>query len=129
VGAQRIYAGGCAVSPDSRLQKKVRRVRWYPTQAKTGLEWGTQHPAGREGELQIPRLPPDFLSGLVVSVDFVRLSSKKAACVVVDESSVVGNPEFARDDKGEGGDSSLGAVRSDEQKETAGRSGRNDKFV
>jgi hypothetical protein len=40
----------------------------------------------------------------VVSVDFLRLSSKKAAYVVVDESSVVGNPEFARDDKGEGGD-------------------------
>src|SRR5271163_4317235 len=53
-------------------------------------------------ELQIPRLPPDFLSCLVVSVDFMRLSSKKAAYVVVDESSVVGNPEFARDDKGEG---------------------------
>jgi hypothetical protein len=32
----------------------------------------------------------------------MRLSSKKAAYVVVDESSVVGNPEFARDDKGEG---------------------------
>ena len=30
----------------------------------------------------------------------MRLSSKKAAYVVVDESSVVGNPEFARDDKG-----------------------------
>jgi hypothetical protein len=22
--------------------KKARRVLWYPTQAKTGLEWGTQ---------------------------------------------------------------------------------------
>ena len=50
---------------------------------------------GGERELQIPRLPPDFLSGLVVSVDFMRLSSMKAAYVVVDESSVVGNPEFA----------------------------------
>ena len=56
---------------------------------------------GEERELQIPRLPPDFLSGLVVSVDFMRLSSKKAAYVVVGESSVVGNPEYARDDKGE----------------------------
>src|SRR5271170_2792046 len=55
-------------------------------------------------ELQVPRLPPDFLSGLVVSVDFMRLSSKKAAYVVVDESRVVGNPEFARDDKVEDGD-------------------------
>ena len=59
---------------------------------------------GSRGALQIPRLPPDFLSGLVVSVNFMRLSLKKAAYVVVDESSVVGNPEFARDDKVEGGD-------------------------
>ena len=34
----------------------------------------------------------------------MRLSLKKAAYVAVEESSVVGNPEFARDDKGEGGD-------------------------
>jgi hypothetical protein len=33
----------------------------------------------------------------------MRLSSKKAAYVVVLESSVVGNPEYARDDKGWGG--------------------------
>jgi len=58
---------------------------------------------GGERELQIPRLPPDFLSGLVVSVNLMRLSLKKAAYVVVLESSAVGNPEFARDDKGEGG--------------------------
>ncbi len=24
------------------MTKKLSRVRWYPTQAKTGLEWGTQ---------------------------------------------------------------------------------------
>jgi hypothetical protein len=42
-----------------------------------------------ERELQVPRLPPDFLSDLVVSVDIMRLSSKKAAYVVVSESSVV----------------------------------------
>ena len=36
---------------------------------------------------------------LVASVNFMRLSLKKAAYVAVDESSVVGNPEFARDDK------------------------------
>ena len=30
----------------------------------------------------------------------MRLSLKKAAYVAVDESNVVGNPEFARDDKG-----------------------------
>jgi nucleoside-diphosphate-sugar epimerase len=52
--------------------------------------------------LQVPRLPPDFLSGLVASVNLMRLSSKKAAYVVVVEICVVGNPEFARDDKGEG---------------------------
>ena len=56
----------------------------------------------RERELQIPRLPPDFLSGRVVSVNPMRLSSQKAAYVVALESSEVGNPEFARDDKGEG---------------------------
>ncbi len=55
-----------------------------------------------ERELQIPRLPPDFLSDLVVSVNIMRLSSKKTAYVAVSESGVVGNPEFARDDKGEG---------------------------
>jgi hypothetical protein len=38
---------------------------------------------GGEIELQIPRLPPDFLSALVVSVNFMRLSSEKAAYVVV----------------------------------------------
>ena len=56
------------------------------------------------GALQVPRLPPDFLSDLVVSVNIIRLSSKKTAYVAVSESGVVGNPEFARDDKGEGGD-------------------------
>jgi hypothetical protein len=35
----------------------------------------------------------------VVSVKLMRLSLEKAAHVVVFESSVVGNPEFARDDK------------------------------
>jgi hypothetical protein len=34
----------------------------------------------------------------------MRLSLRKAAYVAVNESSVVGNPEYARDDKGEGGD-------------------------
>jgi hypothetical protein len=57
----------------------------------------------RQGAQQVPRLPPDFLSSLVVSVDLMRLSLKKAAYVAVDECCVVGNPEFARDDKGEGG--------------------------
>jgi hypothetical protein len=50
---------------------------------------------GREGVLQILRLPPDFLSALVGSVDDVRLSLKKAAYEAVDECSVVGNTEFA----------------------------------
>jgi hypothetical protein len=62
------------------------------------------HPAVAlgKGAPQIPRLPPDFLSGLVVSVDFMRLSLLKAAYVAVDECCVVGNPEFARDDKFKG---------------------------
>jgi len=34
------------------------------------------------GELQIPPLPPDFLSGLVALANFMRLSSMKAAYVV-----------------------------------------------
>src|SRR6202034_4063099 len=72
-----------------------------------------------KGAPQIPRLPPDFLSSLVVSVNPMRLSSKKAAYVVVDQSSLVGNPEFARDDKGEGGDFYLGTVRSDGQQENS----------
>ena len=38
----------------------------------------------------------------MVSVKLMRLSLEKAAYVVVFESSGVGNPEFARDDKGEG---------------------------
>ena len=46
-----------------------------------------------------PSPSPDFLSGFVAPVNFVRLSLKKAAYVAVDESCVVGNPEFARDDK------------------------------
>jgi hypothetical protein len=59
-----------------------------------------------QGAQQVPRLPPDFLSGLVALVNFMRLSLKKAAYVAVNESSVVGNPEYApaagrgrRDDK------------------------------
>jgi hypothetical protein len=58
--------------------------------------------AFRKGALQVPRLPPDFLSGFVIPVNLVRLSLKKAAYVAVGECSVVGNPEYARDDKGEG---------------------------
>ena len=57
-----------------------------------------------QGAQQVPRLSPDFLSGLVALVNFMRLSLKKAAYVAVDESSVVGNPEDAPDDKVEGGD-------------------------
>jgi hypothetical protein len=61
--------------------------------------WGTRNLRAGKGAQQVPRLPPDFLSGLVVSVNLMRLSSKKAAYVVVDESSVVGNPDFAPNDK------------------------------
>jgi len=55
-----------------------------------------------ERELQIPRLPPDFLSGLVASVKpraaFLKESRIRGRWLV----QRVGNPEFARDDKGEG---------------------------
>jgi hypothetical protein len=37
-----------------------------------------------EGALQSPRLPPDFLSGFVVSTYLMRLSLLKAAYVAVD---------------------------------------------
>jgi hypothetical protein len=37
-------------------------------------------------------LPPDFLSSLVALAKFMRLSSQKAARVVVDECRVTGNP-------------------------------------
>src|SRR5580698_7452814 len=48
-----------------------------------------------QGAPQVPRLPPDFLSGLVASANSMRLSLQKAAYVAVYESSVVGNPECA----------------------------------
>ena len=38
-----------------------------------------------QGAQQVPRLSPDFLSGLVALVNFMRLSLKKAAYVAVDE--------------------------------------------
>jgi len=106
-------AGKTGLDPDF-LPRCAREIRMEFINATSLRRKSGQmgHPAGREGELQIPRLPPDFLSGLVVSVNFMRLSSKKAAYVVVGESTVVGNPEFAptarrgrRDDKGERGDS------------------------
>jgi hypothetical protein len=34
--------GGVPPSRKSRITKKTRGRLWYPTQAKTGLEWGTQ---------------------------------------------------------------------------------------
>ena len=70
---------------------------------------GTETFVRSRGAMQIPRLPPDFLSDLVASVNFMRLSLLKAAYVAVDESSVVANPECAptarrgrRDDKWRG---------------------------
>jgi hypothetical protein len=61
--------------------------------------------------------------GLVASVNLVRLSLKKAAYVAVDWCSVVGNPEFARDDKGWGG-SSMGNWLVDEKAVRQARSER-----
>ncbi len=62
------------------VEGMVGRVTWEVARGK--------------GALQVRRLPPDFLSGLVASVNLMRLSS-----------NVVGNPEYARDDKVEDGDS------------------------
>jgi hypothetical protein len=42
------------------------------------------HSLAPKVKLQIPRLPPDFLSSLVVSIDLMRLSLLKAAYVTVD---------------------------------------------
>jgi hypothetical protein len=57
-----------------------------------------------KGTLQVPRLPPDFLSGLVASVKpraaFLKESRIRGRWLV----QRVGNPEFVRDDKVEGGD-------------------------
>jgi hypothetical protein len=36
-----------------------------------------------KGAQQVPRLPPDFLSGFVVSINLMRLSLLKAAYVAV----------------------------------------------
>ena len=52
-------------------------------------------PAHSGGELQIPRLSPDFLSSLVASLNLVRLSWRKAAYVTIDWYSVIRNPERA----------------------------------
>jgi hypothetical protein len=57
----------------------------------------------RRGAPQIPRLPSDFLSGLVASVNFMRLSLKKAAYVAVYESREVGNPGSLPRHAGAGG--------------------------
>jgi hypothetical protein len=55
-------------------------------------ESGTAGPLGRKTfppkAPQVPRLPPDFLSGSVASLNLVRLSFKKAAYVVVGWCSV-----------------------------------------
>ena len=43
----------------------------------------TQGVVRGKGAQQVPRLPPDFLSGFVVSINPVRLSLPKAAYVAV----------------------------------------------
>ena len=53
---------------------------------------------GQGKKLQIPRLPPDFLSGLVTSLSLVRLSFRESRIRVRWLVQRVGNPEFARDD-------------------------------
>jgi hypothetical protein len=58
---------------------------------------------GSRDALQIRRLPPDFLSDLVASVNFMRLSLKKAAYVAVYESSVVGTGVLSHGTPGQAG--------------------------
>jgi hypothetical protein len=41
-GLMTAYGAYGAQFPAWRDDKKARRVLWYPTQAKNGLEWGTQ---------------------------------------------------------------------------------------
>jgi hypothetical protein len=50
-------------------------------------------------KLQVPRLPPDFPSVFVASVEFMRLSKRKAASVPLMSAAWQEIPEFARDDK------------------------------
>jgi hypothetical protein len=78
----------CALTPNKdhicfatarRVSGLGRTNRLVKTCELTGwaFVWG-------QGAQQVPRLPPDFLSSLVVSVDLMRLSLLKAACVAVD---------------------------------------------
>jgi hypothetical protein len=55
-------------------------------------------------KLQVPRLPPDFLSDLVVSVNLMRLSLRKAAYVVVLRAPRRKSGVRSGMTKGEGGD-------------------------
>jgi hypothetical protein len=58
----------------------------------TALRSVEKHFQERSSELQIPRLPPDFLSSLVGSANFMRLSLMKAAKRGHLWCRVVGNP-------------------------------------
>jgi hypothetical protein len=58
------------------MTKKARRVPWYPTQAKTGLEWGTQQ--------LLPGRDLRFISSLAEHQAMVSSSicrSKGGACI------------------------------------------------
>jgi hypothetical protein len=94
----------------------------YPEDDSVGELTERRPLCGSRGAPQVPRLPPDFLSGLVVSVNLMRLSSKKAAYVVVDESSVVGNPEYAPNDTGGSGPRFSAAPTALPRQAGAGRS-------
>ena len=54
----------------------------HPLGIRGGMD-GTQGVVRGKGAQQVPRLPPDFLSGFVVSINPVRLSLPKAAYVAV----------------------------------------------
>jgi hypothetical protein len=64
------------------------------------MTYSPEHLRGGKGAPQVPRLPPDFLSGLVASAKpraaFLKESRIRGRWLV----QRVGNPESARDDKG-----------------------------
>jgi hypothetical protein len=93
---------GCGKSPD-RTGKQYLRGSFMPRNFTGDPGCGAPAVAFGKGAQQIPRLPPDFLSCFVASANsraaFLKESRIRGRWLV----QRVGNPESARDDKGEGG--------------------------
>jgi hypothetical protein len=62
----------------------MTKFKWFDGPWPCLFGWRVLRVVTAERELQVPRLPPDFLSGFVVSIDLMRLSLKEAAYVAVD---------------------------------------------